>query len=124
MKTVVTGGRDYTLTSEDLAFLDELATTLPITHLLTGAASGADADAEAWAARRGLSFTRVPADWKHYGRGAGPKRNAQLASLAEAVIAFPGGRGTLDMVTQATRRNLSIFQSPSRLAACSVHASQ
>ena len=120
MKTVVTGGRDYTLTSEDLDFLSDLAAKLPITELVTGAASGADAGAEAWARSHGLTVTRVPADWKRYGRGAGPKRNEQLATLGEVVIAFPGGKGTLDMVNRAIYRQLRVYASPSRLRALGV----
>jgi hypothetical protein len=34
-----------------------------------------------------------PAEWKKYGRSAGPKRNKQMADVADFAIAFPTANG-------------------------------
>jgi hypothetical protein len=44
-----------------------------------------------------------PANWKVYGRAAGPIRNMKmlLEGKPDLVVAFPGGIGTADMVKKA-----------------------
>ncbi len=103
--TIIAGGRDYKLTLSDEAWLD----TLPIREVVSGGASGADAGGEAWAKKRGIPIKRFPADWKTHGRAAGPIRNRQMAEYADAVVLFPGGRGTDSMRTEAERQGLRIF---------------
>lgn len=107
MHVVVTGGRDYRLTPEDYAWMDALG----IMHLREGGASGADRDAKEWAKLHDIPACHYVADWRRYGLGAGPMRNAaMLRDLREdhrqlrvpiAVVAFPGGRGTDNCVSQA-----------------------
>jgi hypothetical protein len=103
--TIIAGGRDYNLTLSDEAWL----ATLPIREVVSGGASGADAGGEAWAKKRGIPIKRFPADWKTHGRAAGPIRNRQMAEYADAVVLFPGGRGTDSMRTEAERQGLRIF---------------
>jgi hypothetical protein len=73
---------------------------------------GADYWAMRWAKSRRIDFTTVPADWKKDGRAAGPIRNSVmlLQHNPQAVIAFPGGRGTLDMITKAKKKNLPVTE--------------
>lgn len=101
--------RDYELTAADHAGLDTARAELPITEVVSGCARGADAGGEAWAKQRGVPVKYFPADWDKYGRSAGPRRNQQMAEYAEALIAFPGGRGTANMVNQATERGLKVL---------------
>lgn len=59
--------------------------------------TGADFLAEAWAASRGVTVERYPADWS-IGKSAGPLRNEEMAATRPGrAMAFPGGRGTDDM---------------------------
>lgn len=122
MKLAVTGGRDYRLVAVDAAFLEALVTRMGVTELLHGGQSGADLDAAAWARARGLTVTEIPANWKAFGRAAGPIRNRELASRADAVAAFPGNRGTNDMIAAATKRGLRVHHSPTRTAAAAAAA--
>lgn len=87
LRTIIAGGRDYSLTLSDEAWLD----TLPIREVVSGGASGADAGGEAWAKKRGIPIKRFPADWKTHGRAAGPIRNRQMAEYADAVVLFLEG---------------------------------
>ena len=52
----------------------------------------------------------MPADWEKYGRSAGPKRNAQMAEIANALIAFWDGqsRGTKNMIETAKQKGLIV----------------
>lgn len=64
MKTIIAGGRNYCLTPADLLALEKL----PITEVVSGGATGAD-----------------------------------------AVVLFPGDRGTASMRREAQRAGISIF---------------
>ncbi len=79
--------------------------------IVHGDAWGADKLAEGWAEYHGHSVIRVPALWKRHGRGAGPMRNAVIASLPLAMlIAFPGGVGTADMVARARKAGIEVVE--------------
>ncbi|MFD1444284.1 hypothetical protein [Thermoactinomyces vulgaris] len=60
---------------------------------------------------RGHKIARYPAEWKKYGKKAGPLRNAKMAENADALVAFWDGksRGTKDMIETAKRRGLRIY---------------
>ena len=106
MKLIVAGGRDYHLTLHDIRRLES---SNAITKIVSGGASGVDNDAEKWGESRGIPVRIFKADWKRYGRCAGPLRNREMADSADAVALFPGGRGTTSMYNEATKRGLEIF---------------
>ena len=120
MRVIICGGRDQHLTRKDRAWLDAFHQRCRLTVVVHGAAAGIDTDAEAWATARGIPTVPMPAHWARHGKAAGPIRNrAMLAVLLErppfvssalAVLAFPGGRGTANMVAQARRHDLAIFR--------------
>jgi hypothetical protein len=79
-------------------------------HLLIhGGATGADTLAGYAAETLDVSFgatwgvVKYRADWKKHGKAAGFKRNQQMLDEGkpDLVIAFPGGKGTADMVRRA-----------------------
>ena len=74
--------------------------------------SGADEGAERWAALEGVEVTRFPADWATHGRSAGPIRNSLMLAEGrpDVVIAFPGGRGTEDMVRKARAAGVPVIE--------------
>lgn len=110
MKTIICGGRDYILTDADRAWLDGLKDSLPITEMVSGGASGADQGGEEWSLRHRLPMRRFNADWRRYKVSAGPRRNQQMADYADACIAFPGGKGTADMVRRAREMGLKVIE--------------
>jgi hypothetical protein len=105
VRCVVAGGRDYQFTNEDKERLD----ALPIGELVSGGASGADRCGEQWAASKGITIKRFPADWNTHGRAAGPIRNRQMAEYADVVALFPGGRGTASMRREAERAGCIVY---------------
>jgi hypothetical protein len=64
-----------------------------------------------WAQRRGIACIAYEADWKHEGRAAGPIRNKRMLDEGspDLVVAFPGGRGTANMIGQARERGFEIL---------------
>ena len=89
-KVIVSGCRDfadYELLKEKCDFY--LQNKKPeIIVIVSGHASGADALGEHYAQERSYETEIYPADWKTNGRAAGPIRNAQMAAVADALIAF------------------------------------
>lgn len=106
MRLAVTGGRDHVPTPAELSVFDVLWAALGALTLVHGDARGVDRLVAAYVARTHPSARVMvfPANWQTHGRSAGHKRNtAMLRSGVEALIAFPGGRGTANCVQQAQR---------------------
>lgn len=101
MKVVICGGRDYQFTQADKNRLYGLKKSIPITEVISGGARGADRCGEDWARSQGLSVKVFEADWEKHGRFAGPLRNDVMAQYCDAVVVFPGGAGTANMVSKA-----------------------
>jgi len=80
--------------------------------IVSGHADGADSLGERYAQEMGYELKIYEAEWKKYGRGAGYKRNAKMAEIGNALIAFfaDGAKssGTKNMVEQARKKNLII----------------
>lgn len=129
MKLIIAGGRNYRFTMTDVARLHALKNTHEITEVVSGGATGADAEGERWAELNSIPVKRFPADWndlsqpralirrtadgKLYDARAGFRRNQAMAEYADACVLFPGGSGTADMAgraaQQAQRREFKIF---------------
>jgi hypothetical protein len=79
-----------------------------------GAASGYDSLSNIWANERNVPCTKFPANWKKFGKSAGPKRNAQMLSefKPDVVIAFPGSAGTSNMIQQAKKAGVKVIKVP------------
>ena len=103
MKVVIAGGRHFVFSKEDFDRLDRLHAEHGFTEVFSGGAPGADMVGEFWAKRNGLPVKLFPADWENEGNSAGPIRNRQMAIECDAVILFPGGRGTENMRQMAIR---------------------
>jgi hypothetical protein len=114
MRILVCGGRDYLDTQHIHRTLDRVHAKHGITLLIEGGARGADARARAWAINRRIPFVTVEADWDAYGLAAGHIRNTRMLDehQPEAVVAFPGGRGTADMVKQAQQAGVPVWRVP------------
>ena len=106
MKIIVAGGRDYVLDQKDLEKLNSIS---DITELVSGGAAGVDKAGERWAESRDIAIKVFKPDWKSYGRGAGPVRNRAMAEYADAVVLFPGGKGTASMYQEALKAKIVIF---------------
>lgn len=110
-KVIVCGGRDFGNLDFVSTVLDRIDRERGIDTIVHGNAAGADSMAKIWAFRNGRREWSFPAEWSKYGLSAGPRRNKQmLGSGAKLVIAFPGGKGTRNMVKQAKSAGLEVIQ--------------
>ena len=113
-RVLVCGGRDYD--DRDRVF-SELDTLQPIRMVIHGNARGADTLAQAWCLSRRVQAAACPAQWSKYGKRAGPMRNeAMLGHSPDLVLAFPGGRGTADMVSRARKAGVRVVEVSDRQA--------
>lgn len=112
MKVLVCGGRDFNDEKTVFDYLDNIHRRTPIANVISGAARGADLLGEKWATSKGVSIQRFPANWDKLGKKAGFLRNQQMIDEGhpDLVIAFPGGRGTQDMVDRAKRHKIPVQQ--------------
>ncbi len=112
MRVLVCGGRDFD-SAEACNWLHRFALVdiserlgryvRKVDTVIHGGASGADLGGAQWGEDEGVKVLCFKADWKKHGKAAGPIRNRRMLmeGKPDVVIAFPGGRGTEDMVKQA-----------------------
>jgi hypothetical protein len=120
-RVIVCGARDYRDGAMVYRALDYLHRERGLALVIHGDAGrtcretgkvleGADRFAGEWAWARGVAFSRWPADWG-LGKRAGPERNQRMLDRGQphAVVAFPGGPGTQDMVDRALDAGLPVW---------------
>jgi len=91
MKTIIAGGRN--IIDRDLVFHAIKESGFSITEVVCGEARGVDTLGKIWGNENSVSVKSFPADWKSYGRAAGPIRNEQMAEYGEALILVWDGKG-------------------------------
>ena len=107
----VTGGRSFgnkSLVEKVLGRL--LGRNVILAH---GDCKGADHLCRDFAVKAGWRVVPYPADWQKLGNRAGPIRNAHLLDdfKPDYLIAFPGNRGTMNMINLALDRKIRIVYS-------------
>lgn len=106
---MICGGRDYD-PIKVVAWLDENIKNKP-EAIIHGCATGADTGAAMWASTKLVTQFSFPANWRKHGKAAGPIRNQSMIDHGEPtlVIAFPGGKGTADMVRRAHAARIKVL---------------
>lgn len=126
MRVLICGGRDYT---DWIAFRTEMyriaELRFPRGHedeygnymygpltIIQGGAKGADNLAVQWAMVEWANLEEYPADWDTHGKAAGYIRNKQMLEEGkpDLVIAFPGGKGTENMVKLAKEAGVEVIE--------------
>ena len=118
-RIIVCGGRHFNDYDRMKSIIDrviaEIGSGITAIEIVSGHCAGADQLGEKYAEERGYPCKVFPANWKKYGRAAGPIRNSEMikyASEAEVpiVIAFRSSktRGTDDTVKKATQTGFKV----------------
>ena len=109
MKTIVAGSR--TITNSKCLEEAIACSQIPITEIVSGGAKGVDTLAIAYAQQHQIPLTIMRANWDKFGKSAGFRRNSEMATYAEALIALWDGesRGTLHMINVAKERGLRVY---------------
>lgn len=115
MKVLVCGGREFDDWEMMNRHLTDVYMNLPEPTemvIIQGGAKGADFLARVWAKFRHLPWGEYPADWKQFGKAAGPKRNQYMLDVGkpDIVVAFPGNTGTADMVRRAKKAGIRVIE--------------
>lgn len=118
-RLLVCGGRDYADRSHVWATLDRVHRKRPLGLVIHGASRGADTLAARWAEGASVETADFPADWERHGKAAGPIRNQRMLDEGkpDAVVAFPGGTGTADMVARARKAGVPVWEIAARSGA-------
>jgi hypothetical protein len=106
MRILVCGGRDY---CDRSSVFDALSRYTP-SVIIEGGARGADRFGREWAQDNNVPVETYPADWETHRKAAGPIRNAKMLKEGkpDLVVAFRGGKGTLNMMTLARRAGVRV----------------
>lgn len=112
-RIIIAGNRtfnNYALLKEQCEYLLHESMVVNNIVIVSGHAAGADTLGERFAAEHGLKCELHPADWKRYGKAAGPIRNAEMAAVSDALIAFWDGksRGTRSMINLARDKGMTV----------------
>lgn len=107
-RLLITGGRDFTDADVIREAILDIETRPDL--VIHGDSAGADRVAGGIAEELGLDIWKFPAKWHIYGRSAGMRRNSQMLREGRPthVLAFPGGRGTENMVMQAAKAGIPV----------------
>jgi len=114
MKVIIAGSRNFYNYKKLYEICDHLLQNQSKIEIVSGTARGADKLGEQYAKEKGYPIKQFPADWKRFGRAAGPKRNEQMAEYAGMLVAFWDGksRGTKNMIQIAEKENLKVIIIP------------
>ncbi len=113
IRVLVCGGRDF----NDRDYIWDTLCRLDSEHgpfgvIIHGCATGADSESEIWADAMSLKACGFRAEWDKHGKAAGPIRNKRMLKEGrpDLVVAFPGGRGTANMVRQAKASGVRVIE--------------
>ena len=109
MRVIIAGSRSMTEAVQVTMAIAQSG--FVIREVISGGARGVDTLGEAWARTHHIPVRRFPADWRHYGKSAGFRRNEAMAHVADALIAVWDGSspGTNHMIATARQRGLRLF---------------
>lgn len=112
IRVIIAGSREFTDYGYLENKLDEILYGLDYEdiEIVSGACRGVDQLGERYAIENSLPIKHFPANWDRDGRGAGFKRNTQMAKYANMLIAFQvnESKGTQHMINTATAHKLRV----------------
>ncbi|CEJ14075.1 hypothetical protein BN1110_04402 [bacterium YEK0313] len=111
MRLLICGGRHYDDADAIRQALDRQHRERPVSVLVHGGLAGIGSTAEAWAREHNVHVIRYPPNWTLLGSRAEAHRNAFMLtdSRPDFVIAFPGGRDTLELLRMARAAGLPVL---------------
>ena len=111
LKIIIAGSRNFN--NEELLFLkcSSIISNNNVTEIISGNSKGADRLGEKFAVANGILVTKFIPNWQFYGKGAGEKRNIEMAKQANGLIAFWDGKskGTKNIIEIAKKYNLRLW---------------
>lgn len=98
MKTLIIGGTSAIMAASGMRYMDALADRHPIIEVVIRKRPGSAFGSDHWALKRSVPvfYTRMPLK--------------DVLTYADMLIAFPGGRGTRNMIKQAKEKGLIVWE--------------
>ena len=119
-RLLVTGGRQFAGKNFTFRALDLLHAEFALGMIIEGGAVGAYSLSNEWAHRNDIHMETCPllVSSKLQGKRAGHERNAWMLEThrPQAVLVFPGGRGTLNMESLAEEARIPVLSATKLLA--------
>jgi hypothetical protein len=109
MKVIIAGSR--TINNIELVEKAIKESGFEITEVVCGCCEGVDTQGELWALKNGIPVKQFPADWKKFGKSAGPLRNKEMVNYGEALLAIHANnsKGTRHIIDYAKRKGIPVF---------------
>ena len=110
---LICGSRDFTDQEMFNSAMGDLVQLKGMpSKVIHGGYRGADTMADEWGKRHALEVHAEKADWDTHGPAAGPIRNQTMLDefSPTLVVAFPGSRGTADMITKARAAGVDVAE--------------
>jgi hypothetical protein len=111
MKVIIAGSRTVTDYSQLIAAVHQAASEgIVVSQVVSGMARGADSLGVQYAKVNAIPLLEFPANWAKHGKQAGYIRNADMAKVADALIALWDGKssGTQHMICLAKAKGLKV----------------
>lgn len=116
MRVLIFGSRTYPTSQFFFDVLNELHKEYGFTKIIEGEAPGADTLAKVFGMVYHVPVEPYPADWKKYGRAAGPIRNKQMLDEGRPDLAIgfidkplPLSKGSRNMCIQARKAGIDVL---------------
>lgn len=106
IKLAIVGYRDFEDYEKFTKIVNNEVNIKNIECIISGGCSGVDKMAEKYASDNKIKCIIFKADWKKYGKSAGPRRNNEIVKEATMVIALPShnSKGTLNTIETAKKK--------------------
>jgi hypothetical protein len=105
MKTIIAGSKDF----NDYELLKQYVTQslFEISEVVCGGAKGVDDLGLKWAMENNKNLKIFMADWKVYGKSAGPIRNKQMADYCDQALIICNNKspGSTNMIDNMVKTN-------------------
>jgi hypothetical protein len=116
MKIIIAGSRDitdYSVIESGMKKISKKYLKDVLPHgltILSGCARGVDTLAIQWAETHNADVHKYPANWSHFGKSAGYRRNDQMAKHGDLLVAFwdKKSKGTKHMIECAQHKNIPV----------------
>jgi hypothetical protein len=113
MRVVIAGSRTITDFDSVITLLTDISRLIEVSSVLNGMCpTGVDALALCWANECNIPVIKFPADWKAYGRAAGPLRNKQMAKEADCGVVIWDGvsKGSKNMIQELKKLGKPVYE--------------
>ena len=109
-KVIIAGGREFKDRERLYEYMDRMLEHYGEIVIVCGMAKGADHLGYDWAEERDVKVDKHPANWNKFGRGAGMRRNLEMAKCSDVLVAFWDGesKGTRGMILDAIKEGLEV----------------